>query len=338
MNEKELQKSKKEILSKISTANKIAVFVSDPDGDAAASGLALEEVLEQLGKKAKLYSSFKMDEYSFLPRFDKYEITDIGKLDFDKFDLIIVLDSSDLSRIVDTKKYPEGIKTPKKSFLINIDHHRSNTFFGNINYVPLETPISSATEAVYDIFKSKIHLTKSLATNFLTGIITDTGCFKHPNTTSKTLKTASELLKSGADKKFIIHHIYYSYPEKIIRLNIKSLNTLKVKKAGKYKYAYTILPINEFNMSDYHREQVVIVKETIRAIDSIDLSILITKLSSSRTKLSFRSRTVEIVKIAEFLGGGGHAEAAGATVNLTIDETLSKVDSYLKRAELERVI
>jgi len=335
MKKKELEDSKEKILKKIDDSDNFAILVSDPDTDAVGTGLAMEEILESLGKSSKLYSSFDLKDFSYLPRFEKFIIKDISKLDFSKFECLIVLDSAEPRRLVDETKGQKLNSIPKVSFIINIDHHASNILFGDINYVPTDPIISSTAEAVFDIFEKELKITKSLATNLLFAIIGDTASFKYTTSINPQLfRIVANLLEKGADHRMIVQETFYSYDPKIMKMNFEILNNFKTKKVGKYTYAYTFLDMDKYHLTDVHRYQVHIVKEMLRSIKGTDFAVMIRFTKNKKTKLSFRSRNVEVVKLAEALGGGGHREAAAAPMNATKEEAIEKLNSLLKKIEL----
>lgn len=337
MTQRELQKAKKDILERISTSDNFAVLVSDPDSDAVGSGLAMEEILDQMGKKVKLYSSYEIPQFSYLPRFKKFIITDIKKLDFGQFETIITVDSSEPRLVLDKNKHPERYSFPKKTFVINIDHHDSNPLYGQINYV--DSKLSSASEALYEIFASSIEITPSLATNLFAAIVGDTKCFQYiGSTTAKTLRVAADLLEKGANQKLIIHKIIYSFDEDILKMNIDALKDFKIKKVGKYKYSYAVMDIKKYGFEFVSRDRNNLAKELLRSIKGTDFSVLITPTAPNLTKLSFRGRRKEIVKIANYLGGGGHKEGAAARVELTVNKALEKLDKFLQKTDLPEML
>ena len=156
------------------------------EGDALGSELALASLLKRLGKKVFVLNQDSAPaEYSFLPGL-KSVIHENSPLEYD---VAILADCSDISRI---GKITKVIK--KDALMINIDHHISNTKFGDINWV--EPYASCACEIVYKLFKHlKMKINKAEALLLYTGILADTGSFKYSATSSFTHKVASELLE-----------------------------------------------------------------------------------------------------------------------------------------------
>jgi len=239
---------------------------------------------------------------------------------------------------VDKKIHAKGFEFPESSFVINIDHHDTTTLFGNINYVPTNPIISSAAEALYDIFSDNITITPSLATNLLAAIIGDTGSFRYSNTSPATLRIAAKLMEKKANHRLIINNIFYSFRPDIVKMNIDAIKQMKFKKAGEYKFVYTIIDIKKFGFTNTTGSQLYISNEVLRAISGVNFTLRISPLEKRLTKLSFRSKDREIVKIAEHFGGGGHKEAAGAIVPMSVDECLEKLAEFLQKANLPKVL
>ncbi len=337
MKKEELKKSKEKIIKHIKENDNFAILISDPDGDAVGSGLAMQEILQKMDKECKLYSSFELPDFTYLPRFGKYIIKDIATIDFTKFNSLIVLDSAHTYRLINKKIHPKGFDLPKDKFVINIDHHLDNSLFGNLNYVPDDPIISSVGEALYDIFHNEVNITSSIATNIFAAIVGDTGCFRYSNTSPSTFIAASKLLKAGSNMRQVIKNTFYNFEEKIVKMNIQAAQKIKIINSGKYKFAYTIINPDEFDLEYASRGQLFIIQEILKSTKGTNFSLKITKLKKDLTKLSFRSHDTAVRKIAKHMGGGGHEEAAGAIVQLPINECLKKLTKFLKTAKLTKL-
>lgn len=335
MNAKNKKNLQNKIHSQIKKSRKIAILVSEPDQDSIGSGLALKDILNLLGKDSDLYSSFPLDKFKYLPNIKQYIIRDIGRLPLARYDTIFVLDASQTYRLVDVKKYPEGIAFPDQACIINIDHHQDNPKFGNINYIS-KYKFSSTAEALYEIFHTKVAISPSIATNLLAGLIEDTGCFRHAFT-SQTLRFVADLIDQDGNYAMLVSEIYYSNPINMVKANVKSLSTLKMKNVGKYTYAYIILTPEDFGVEEVRRSDVRILQETMKSLSGIDFSMRITQVSKQITDISFRSREVKVSDIAKHFHGGGHDRAAGATIRMDIETFLKELDELLHKITLEKV-
>jgi len=328
MNKKDLEIAKQKILDRIKNSDNFAILVSDPDEDAIGSGLAMEEILVQLGKQVKLFSSFEVDQYKYLPHNSRFIIKDITTIDYSDFKTLIVLDAGEIYRLYNQVKHPEQFVFPPDTFVINIDHHPDNPLFGSIDYVP-SSIASSAGELLYDIFKDEIDITKTIATNLLAAIIGDTGCFRYSNTSPHTLNVASKLISYKAQHRMIINKVYYDHNFTIVKKTINVLQNIEIKTISKYTFAYVVLD-NEKETVEQMRHEI------LRSIKEINFYIVLKRKGEKRTKISFRSKDTAISKIAELLGGGGHPESAGVIVDFPPDVALEKIEELLRTHKLKK--
>ncbi|MFQ5421014.1 MAG: bifunctional oligoribonuclease/PAP phosphatase NrnA, partial [Anaerolineae bacterium] len=206
----------KEILLAIQSANQIlAITHIGPDGDAFGSLTAVGVALGQLGKNTTLVCDDHLPRrFKFLPLTDQVQRTpDLNKI----YDLVISVDCGDEMRM--GQAYA-SLPDPKP-FLINIDHHVTNTRFGQINLVGEEAV--STTEVLYDLFTDMgVTLHQDLSICLLTGLVTDTLSFSTTGVNAKTLKIAGDLVAAGADLARITMQA----------LNVKPASTLPLWRAG----------------------------------------------------------------------------------------------------------
>ncbi len=327
--ENKLEKLKNKIISKIDSFNTFAILVSDPDYDSIGSGLALFNILKQK-KSVKLFSDFNLYEYNFLPGVSNFIITDISKVNFGHFDCLIFLDCNDIDQILDNQKKrgEKELKIPKNVYTINIDHHKTNKHFANINFV--STKFSSTGEALCYLFLNKYNLSQNTATNLLAAIIGDTNCFRNKNTNDYSFSCVLTLRKITNKYNYLIQKIFYSLSKFELKMNIEATKSIKFKSTGKYKYVYAIFDrIKHSSKNLSKRQKSLLQDEILNSINNVDFSLLIVKRADNTIKLSFRSRKMDVSKIAEIFGGGGHKLAAGAVSSLSIDSAISKIDKYL---------
>ncbi|MBU0975612.1 MAG: DHH family phosphoesterase [Patescibacteria group bacterium] len=336
MTNQQLKKTKLEIIDRINKSDNFAVLISDPDDDAIGSGLAMEEILAQKEKSVKLYSSFDIPEYAFLPRSEKFIIQDTSTVDFGQFNNLIFLDSSDPSRTLDSIS-ERSVRIPKKTFVINIDHHSTTTMFGNLNYVVPES--TSTGELLFDIFGKEITITPSIATNLLCAIIGDTNCFKYPTYDyAHTLEIASILIKKGAKHDDIVKNAFYTNDKKVIDMNTEALKNMHYNRVGNISYTSTVVDMKKYGITtSSSRRSFHIYYEIVQSIKGIDFSVRINPLVDGLLKLSFRGRTVAVDKLAEHFDGGGHKAAAGSTIQNTPEQFLEELKNYLKSTKLEKL-
>lgn len=294
----------------------------NPDGDNLGSCLSLALGLKKIKEDVFI---LKVDEtpsdFLFLPGIEM--IRDY-KTDED-IDLLIAVDSSDINRLGRNKDLIESA-----NLVINIDHHISNTNFGDINII--DTRASATGELIYSIIeKMKIDIDEDIATCIYTALSTDTGSFKYDNTTDKTHKIASELIKSGADKKSINLNIYQNRSLERTNLFIKAMNSMEMhleNRVGVIKITKDILDATQTTMED--SEGII---EYVRSIGPVEIAILLKEFGDEETKVSMRSKKdMDVAEICAIFNGGGHKRAAGCTINKSIVEADQILLEEVKKA------
>ncbi|MDD4980394.1 MAG: bifunctional oligoribonuclease/PAP phosphatase NrnA [Candidatus Omnitrophica bacterium] len=289
------------------------------EGDALGSELAFYQLLKKLNKSAVIVNEDNLPpEYIFLPRKEKI-IKYRDNLTPVRFDCFVTLDCSDLSRTGEVYRL-NRVKKP----ILNIDHHISNNNFGGVNWV--EPKASSCSEMVYKLYQAmRVPLDVHSATALYTGIVADTGSFRYSNTSAFTHKAVSKLLKFKLDIPGIYKHIYEDIPYEDMKLLSKILPGMRREAEGKliwFEVRQKMLRKTfSFDISEYilsfgraikGAEVVVLFKENLGVKDEI--------------RMNFRSQgKVDVNKIAQCFGGGGHKTASGATTHGRIDDVRRKV-------------
>ncbi len=292
---------------------------TNPEGDALGAQLGFYNLIKKLGKSGIIVSQDALPYgYDFLP--GNKLIRPLNKtskrIDFDCF---VVLDCADLKRTGEVYKLNIGNKP-----VLNIDHHISNKFFGDINWV--EPFASSSSEMIYKLFKRlRLRLDKETALVLYTGIMTDTGSFRYSNTSSFTHQAAACLLEFGID----VVQVYRSTYENISLSDVKSL----LKLLGSIKF-YAQGKIAWFKMSKdvtYRKKPCVDLADLAlsfgRAIKAVEAVVLFKEnLKKRQVRVNLRSQgRVDVNKIAILFGGGGHKTAAGCTLYGETKKIISKV-------------
>ena len=178
------------ILEEINNAETIVILTHEnPDGDAIGSALALYNSLKQMGKEPDVIVPEYPRTFEFLPSTDEIK----KESSIEKYDLAISVDCATIKMLNGFAKYFENAKVK-----INIDHHSSNTMFGDYNYVSPDAP--ACAQVLIGVFKFlNINITKEIGTCLITGIITDTGGFKYPGVTAETFEFTAGLLQDGVN-------------------------------------------------------------------------------------------------------------------------------------------
>lgn len=315
-------KESKKILEGVKKADRILLNCHrGPDPDSVGSALALYYVLKRTGKDVEIICptdiSYRLE---YLKDFKKIK-TDVAfdKFDFSRFDLFITLDSSSWYMVTGEK----GAAIPNIP-IVAIDHHDTNTRFGKINLV--DKKVISAAEILYFIFEDwEINIDKYIATALLTGIITDSGVFRFPKTTAKTLDIAGKLMRKGADKDEIIFNIYRRIDFDEVKFWGEVLRRVKHDKEGKFVWAAVPYEVYaKYLGSGSARESVVNLFASI--IEGVNFGFVMIEREENELSVSFRTRGPDISKLAASLGGGGHKAAAGAKIEgMPFDRAVEKV-------------
>lgn len=253
------------------------------------------------------------------------------------YDLIIVIDTADPNLL--GSLYTDHIDLFSEVPVLNIDHHISNTRFGQIQLI--DPTAASATEVLYHWFMQvplfKEQMTPDIATLLLTGLITDTRSFQNPNTTPRSLEVAADLLDRGARQQEIIQHIYKTKPLSTLRIWGRALNRLQIDPdAGIVWSAVSREDLTEMEATP--KETSGILDELISTIPGARVYVLFTEVDDGSLKASARSSAeVDISQLAgKLFGGGGHARAAGfkrsgyGNFQLEVLECVQKIKEALK--------
>ena len=301
-----------------------------PDGDAMGSSMAMYNLLVNLKKDVNVIIPNSYPNFlSWLPNIKNVinheeNSTNISKL-IDKVDVIIMLDFNDLSRIENLESYVLNSKAKK----ILIDHHQDpDLSICDLSFC--DTTYSSTCELLYMILnQAKFNLTKNIADCLYTGILTDTGSFKFSCTTKNTHVSVGHLISIGVNSTEINNLIYNNYSYDRIKLLGHCLtNKLKI-----YNNSSAIISLSEdelkkFNFKKGDTEGIInyalSIKEVIFAVFIVEKDNIV--------KLSFRSLgNINVQDISKrYFGGGGHFNAAGAKSDLSLDETIKKVENIIK--------
>ncbi len=284
----------------------------DPDGDAIGSALALSAALESIGKKTFVYSRDPVPKYyRFLAGHDKFSsrLKDIMKDD----PVLILVDCNTPARAA-----VEGYRFRKS---IVIDHHETEKDFGDIRWIDHRAAATGLM--VYYLLKAlRVRLTQVIAVNLYTAISVDTGTFRYSNTSAEVLCVSAALVAAGADPNLIAVNLYESWDYKRFRLLVMALNTLEVRN----RVAVIHVTRNMFKETATRSEDTEHFSNFPRMIGAIKMAVLLRELDNGEWKASLRSRgLVNVARIAEKFGGGGHNNAAGFKIKadlITVKEAL----------------
>lgn len=299
----------------IERANKIVLSSHvNPDGDNVGSTLGLYHALKRTNKDITILLDDDLpDNLGMMKGLDLYQKPQDGQII--ECDLLIILDV-DVDRI---GKVKDVVKAP----ILNIDHHISNTKVSDYCYVDADA--AATAQIVYSLIKEmNWNITPECATCIYTGLCSDTGFFRYSNTTPYTLRVAADLLEAGArpDK---ISEIFDARSFSSVKAAGKAIDTIELYHDGKI----ALMVIDKaLKQSADNTEGFVNFARNIRGVD---VAVMIKYADDEVTRVSMRSKSVNVSKIAQNIGGGGHIRAAGATVNKNLNDAKNIVlDAIIK--------
>jgi phosphoesterase RecJ-like protein len=290
-----------------------------PDGDCLGSALALGLHLQAAGYRPTLFLPEPVPlTYDFLPGQELIKALEKGE-QLPEAQLIVAVDCADQSRILYSFPEQASAQTP----VFNIDHHCSNTLFGDCNIVD---PNAAATgEMIFHLLKeSGIPISPAVATCLYVAIIADTGSFTYSNTSAETFHIAAELLELGSDMNLIRHNLYDRRPV-LELINIK-LTLSKLQFTEDHRVVWSALSHEELASHNLLHTDTDSVLNLMRSVEGVEAAIIFRELEPGVIKISFRSQNqLDVNCIACEFGGGGHARAAGCTLNGDLSTTIARV-------------
>ncbi len=317
------QAKPEELIKTISRAESVLVTGHvRTDGDSLGSMIALAHLLNRAGIKAVATADRKsLGGPGFLAGVEKLIAPD--KVAKKRFDLLISVDCGAFDRL------PEPLQPlASRMTVINIDHHRTNTLFGTLNWV--EPKMSSAGEMVWRLARKAGWQLDAVAAEALwVSVITDTGRFAYDQTTSATLRCGADLLRYGVRTALINDKLYCSFSRLSMELKKRAFRTLTVSENN--VIASVTLTGQDFDETGGTKADVEDVIEIPRSLigNRVALFFYGSEDDNAETRVSIRTRApLDATVIAKQFGGGGHARAAGCTVH----EPLSQAKKTVRKA------
>lgn len=306
----------------INNSKKILLLTHvNPDGDTLGSMCALYSMIyKRFKKKADMSVVSNIPyNYKFLPNIE------LAQRYFDQslvYDLVITLDVAAIDRVRDAKIFFDKAKCR-----VNIDHHKTNPAYGDYNLI--EPDASSCGEVLYNYFKkNNWEITQDAAKSLYVAIMTDTGNFRFENTSSNSFRAVAELVEKGANPNILYKQCYETKTKNLVMFQNYCVN--KAEFLNDNKIVYTTVykkDLEKFNAGDDYTDGIA---ETLRAIDSTEVAFVVKEVESKLTKVSMRSKHIDVAKICEQFGGGGHTFAAGCTIKASIKDSIEKLLREIK--------
>jgi bifunctional oligoribonuclease and PAP phosphatase NrnA len=294
-----------------------------PDGDCVGSQLGLTLALQAEGKKVTCWNEDRIPQkYDFLDRDGIIQRPKRGM----KFDCVIATDAATFERLGSV-----GRCVHQRKLLINIDHHASNTRYGDLNWVSAREP--STGELIFRLLKiAKWPITKRIADSLFTAVSTDTGSFQYATTRPGTYHVAGELVSRGADLARICDEVYQSYPLSRARLLRHIYSHFRL--THRDEIAYFWLRKADFTRTGAETSDTEGLIDHIRAIAPVVVACVFEEIEPELTRISLRSKSdkVNVSEIAALFGGGGHPAAAGARIPGSPLSVQRKVIATVKKA------
>lgn len=262
--------------------------------------------------------------YTFLPGFD--DILSEPPHGIDPH-LVFFFDSGNLERSGSSVK-----RIAEHAVIVNVDHHPSNSRFGDVNVI--DAAASAVGQMVIEMLDHfGFPITPTIATNLYVALLTDTGGFRHENTTPHALDDAARLARLGADPGRIATQVYKMRPETTLKLSGLALATMRVELEGRLAWAkVTRRMLREAGAVMAESEGII---DTLNSIAGLEVAILFKEVQGELTKISVRSRGgVDAAALCATFGGGGHVRAAGAEIEKSMDEAVKFVLAAAKEAIL----
>jgi bifunctional oligoribonuclease and PAP phosphatase NrnA len=295
----------------------LVVSHENPDGDALGSLLAMQLMLDALGKDSVMLLAGDAPlpvEYRFLD-LERRGLLRERPPDHDTR-VLVAVDCAQESRMGD----PELLGAAPTT--INVDHHHDNSRFGDLNLVVAEA--SSTGELLAEVAgRLGVTLDPDLAEALYTAIVTDTGRFQYQNTTPHTLRLAADLVEAGADSHKVFQVVYESVQFAKLKLLARALERARVLEGG--RVVVSSLVRGDFAAAGAAEPYSEGIIDFLRAVEGAELAVLVREPprgDGPLRKASLRSALdeLDVSVIARRFGGGGHRQAAGFSSDLEIDE------------------
>jgi phosphoesterase RecJ-like protein len=302
-----------------------------PDGDTLGAALGIAALVEALGGRATLVCSDPVPPlYDFLEGMDRFR-TD--PLEDRAYDCLVVVDCGTVDRIGAVRERHRDLFDRLPTIVI--DHHASNDEAGPADWVDAAAAATCELVALLAV-RLGVPLDSgggALAAALLAGIVMDTATFAHPNATPRTLAVAAALVAAGAPLSEISRRLYRSKPDEQLRLFGRVLDRLATAAGGRVVHSALLASdLDSTGALPAHSEGII---DLLAQSETAEVAILFKEQGPTTTRVSVRTKPggVDATELTGAFGGGGHARAAGATVEAPLAEARRRVI-----AEAERLV
>jgi phosphoesterase RecJ-like protein len=294
-----------------------------PDGDSIGSQLAMAFALDALGKQVRIVNADAAPEhYNDFPGMDRIEIARRATADVDA---VIVMECSDLSR--------SGVEGLETAFIINIDHHAGNRSYGALNWH--DESAAACGEMVFDLIQALgVPLSLEIATHIYLAILTDTGSFHHSHITPRTFDICRQTVEAGVEPATMARRVFDSNSFGKLKLIGALLDSMELLDEGRV----AVLHMDDGMLAacgctNNDTEGLINLPLTAREIQAV---VFFKSGPDGEMRVSMRSKyDVDVRRVANEFGGGGHKNAAGFTVNGSLESARAKILNRLVEAVAE---
>jgi len=312
-----------EVVARLRGARRVlAVSHENPDADTLGAALGVAAIVEHHGGRATLISTDPVPPlYAFLQGMDRF-VSDPD--DAGDYDLLVVCDCGALDRLGGVLQRHEALfeRLPR----VLVDHHASNTDGGPRDWVD---PEAAATCELVVLLAAKLGVpldaaSGAMAAALMAGIVMDTSTFAHPNSTPRTLAVSAALVAAGAPLSDISRRLYRSKPDAQLRLFGRVLDRLEVTDGGRVIHScLTDADLAQTGTESVHSEGLI---DLLAQSETAEVAILFKEAGPDTTRVSVRTKPggVDATVLTGAFGGGGHARAAGATIQAPLAEARTR--------------
>jgi len=294
-----------------------------PDGDAIGSVLAMAELFDQLGVSVDVLLADPIPNiYKTLPGLSRIRHASSAPAGPSANGAanapVIILECDCIERT--------GLSNLNGRLIVNIDHHASGRSFGAINWIDPEACAVAAM--IYQLaLAAGVTVTPTMATCLYTAILSDTGTFTYPGTTTETFALAHELTQKGANPAMIARDVYFSNPISKIRVLGAALSNLQFSDS----LAWSWVTRQQLETTHADAEDCEGVINHLIGIEGAEAAAFLRELPSGQFRLSIRSKgKINVARVAEALGGGGHRSASGCTLEGPLTHAVDSILTQLR--------
>ena len=284
-----------------------------PDGDSICTSIALALIGELLGKETAIIN--KENTPFPLNNFPDTERIKIGQIYPQEFDIVILLECANISR--------SGQSNLDNYYKLNLDHHYSNDYYADINWVDPEA--SAVGEMAFLLGEElNIEFSPKIAQHLYAAIVSDTGSFQFSNTNARAFDVCHRLINYGTNPTKVSEMLFNNNPPEKIKLLGQVLSTLQMNKKGNIA---VITMFKEFldslNLKEIDTEDITTLARSIKGVEMV---LFFKQVKDKSFRISLRSKgKANAAAIAEHFGGGGHIHASGFTATGTHQELIKEI-------------